>query len=462
MKDFTKGNEAKLIFYFALPMLLGNVFQQMYNTVDSIIVGRALGDGSLAAVGTSFSITFLLISLVMGITMGSTILISQYFGAKNMENVRKAMDTAYVFLFFASIGITIIGLIISGPVLKLMNVPQEIFAEAKTYLDITFIGMISMFGYNSISAILRGLGDSKTPLYFLIVSTIVNIVLDLIFVMVFKWGVAGAAWATVIAQTVSFLGGFAYLVKTHPLFKFDFRNMQFDKNIFSASIRIGFPSGVQQMLVSIGMMSIQSLVNGFGTAAMAAFTAAGRLDSFAAMPAMNFSQAMTSFTGQNVGAGKPERAKKGLMATIAMSAAISVVITVVMFIWGKELMMLFNTNPEVINIGASYLVIVSSFYIVFSTMFVTNGLIRGTGHTVFTMFVTIGSLWLVRVPLATVLSRTMGIDGIWWSIPIGWAVGCIIALGYYFSGKWMVPVTLKKPEGMEPDRRAIAKIEENS
>lgn len=443
MKDFTQGNEGRLIFFFTLPMLFGNVFQQLYNTVDSIVVGRALGEGSLAAVGSSFPIIFLMISLIMGVTMGSTIIISQSFGAKNMENVKKAMDTAYVFLMAASVFVTVSGLLLSGPILKLLNVPDEIFADAKTYLNIIFAGTVGAFGFNSISAILRGLGDSKTPIYFLISATIANIILDLAFVLVFHWGVAGVAWATIIAQAASFIGLYIYLSKTNPLFKLDIRNIRFDWDIFVSSLKIGLPTGIQQVMVSLGMMSIQSLVNGFGTVTMAAYTAAGRLDSFAMMPAMNFSQAITAFTGQNIGARKPERVRKGFRMTVLMAGSVSVAITLVMFIWGRQMMQLFNTNQEVVEMGRRYLMIVSAAYIIFSTMFVSNGLIRGTGHTMFTMLTTLGALWVVRAPAAVILSGKMGPDGIWWSIPLGWAAGMTISLAYYFSGKWTIPAGFK-------------------
>lgn len=460
MKDFTQGNEGRLILFFALPMLLGNVFQQLYNTVDSIVVGRALGEKSLAAVGSSFSIIFLMTALIMGITMGSTIIISQSFGAKNMENVKKAMDTAYVFLIVASVFVTILGLLLSGSILKLLNVPDEIFTDAKTYLNIIFIGMLGTFGFNSISAIVRGLGDSKTPLYFLILATIANIILDLVFVLVFHWGVAGVAWATIIAQAASFIGLYIYLSKINPMFRLDIRNIRFDRDIFLSGLKIGLPTGIQQVMVSVGMMSIQSLVNGFGTITIAAYTAAGRLDSFAMMPAMNFSQAITAFTGQNIGARKPERVRRGFWMTVLMAGSVSVVITLVMFIWGRQLMQLFNTNQEVVDVGRRYLMIVSAAYILFSTMFVASGLIRGTGHTVFTMFTTLGSLWIVRVPAAVILSRKIGSDGIWWSIPLGWAMGMTISLAYYFSGRWTTPVGFKasppdaennKPEQCYPE-----------
>ncbi|HBG16046.1 MAG TPA: MATE family efflux transporter [Firmicutes bacterium] len=443
MKDLTQGNEGKLIFYFALPMLIGNIFQQLYNTVDSIIVGNTLGKEALAAVGASFPIIFLLVSLIMGIAMGSTILIAQFFGAGKLDEVKKTIDTTYIFIFFSALAATIIGFATSGPILKLLRTPDEVFPMAKTYLDIIFAGIIVMFGFNSISAILRGLGDSKTPLYFLIISTLVNIGLDLLFIKVFNWGVAGAAWATVIAQGVSFLLGAIYLHKTHEFFSFNFKKMAFERQLFITSIKIGLPAGVQQMLVATGMMALSRIVNGFGTNAVAAYTAAGRLDSFASMPAMNLSAALSSFVGQNLGANKPERVKNGYLATLGMATLISVVITITVTLFGRELISLFNTDPDVIQIGTSYLIIVGSFYLVFSSMFITNGVLRGAGDTFIPMFFTICSLWLVRVPISAYLSRLMGTNGIWWGIPIAWTVGAALSGGYYLTGRWKRKVIVK-------------------
>ncbi|HNR79475.1 MAG TPA: MATE family efflux transporter, partial [Mesotoga infera] len=231
MKDLTSGNEGSLIVKFAIPMLLGNVFQQLYNTVDSIIVGNVVGKEALAAVGASFPIMFLLLSLIMGVTMGATILISQYFGAKDYEKLKKTLDTTYIFLFFGSIAISILGVLLSGPILRLMNTPQDIVGQAQTYLNIIFAGMLTLFGYNAISAILRGLGDSKTPLYFIIIATLLNIVLDLVFVMTFGWGIAGVAWATIISQGVSFLSGILYLNKNHDFLGIKLKGMRFDGEI---------------------------------------------------------------------------------------------------------------------------------------------------------------------------------------------------------------------------------------
>jgi putative MATE family efflux protein len=436
MKDMTKGNEAKLIFYFALPMLVGNIFQQLYNTVDSIIVGKFLGKEALAAVGTSFPIIFLLVSLIMGITMGATILISQYFGAKDMEKVKKTIDTAYITLFIASIILTIIGLIIGGPVLKLMKVPPEIFQQSKEYLDITFIGLIGMFGYNSMSAILRGLGDSKTPVYFLIVSSIINIVLDLLFILQFNMGVGGAAWATIISQGISFVWSVLYLNKNHKVFKINVKAMKFDKDIFYKSVKLGLPGGIQQMVFSLGMMTMQGLINSFGGVTMAAFAAASKIDSFASMPIMNFGAAISTFTGQNIGANKPERVKKGLTTTLIMSTVMSIAISVVLIILGLPLVRLFTNDSSVVAEGLSYLHRVTPFYFVIGAMFIINGVVRGAGEAIFPMIASILSLWLVRLPVAYLLSPSLGSNGIWWAIPIAWTFGFIITSLYFKSGKW--------------------------
>lgn len=443
MKDMTKGNEAKLIFYFALPMLVGNIFQQLYNTVDSIIVGKFLGKEALAAVGTSFPIIFLLVSLIMGITMGATILISQYFGAKDMEKVKKTIDTAYITLFIASIILTIIGLIIGGPVLKLMKVPPEIYQQSKEYLDITFIGLIGMFGYNSMSAILRGLGDSKTPVYFLIVSSIINIVLDLLFILQFNMGVGGAAWATIISQGISFVWSVMYLNKNHTVFKINVKAMKFDKEIFYKSVKLGLPGGIQQMVFSLGMMTMQGLINSFGGVTMAAFAAASKIDSFASMPIMNFGAAISTFVGQNIGANKPERVRKGLTTTLIMSTVMSIAISVVLIILGTPLVKLFTNDSSVVAEGLNYLYRVTPFYFVIGAMFIINGVVRGAGEAIFPMIASILSLWLVRLPVAYLLSPSLGSNGIWWAIPIAWTFGFIITSIYFKSGKWKNKAVVK-------------------
>lgn len=443
MKDLTRGNEAAQIFYFTLPMLIGNVFQQSYNLADSIIVGQALGKQALGAVGASFPILFLLVAMIIGITMGYSILISQYYGARDMERVKRAIDTAYILLFISSILVTVTGLAFSEPLLRILDTPEEIIPHAKIFLNITFAGSFFLFGYNSISAILRGLGDSKTPLYFLIVSTILNVLLVLLFVLVFKWGIAGSAIATVMAQGFSFIAGMLYLNKTQKVIRFSITKMKFDSEIFWKSLKIGLPVGVQQMLVAGGFLVLNRIVNQFGTDAVAAFTAAGRLDSFAMMPAMNLSAGISTFVGQNLGASKPERVKRGFQAALLMAAAVSVATSLAVFFFGSSLVSLFTTDANVIHIGTRYLLIVGASYVIFSTMFITTGVIRGAGDTLIPMFVTLLSLWVIRIPVSTILSQHFGTDGIWWGTPIAWTTGLVLSLAYYATGRWKKKVAVR-------------------
>ena len=252
MKDLTTGKEASVLVSFALPMLAGNVFQQLYNTVDSIIVGNFVGTQALAAVGTAFPVIFLMVSLVMGLTMGSTVVIAQYFGAKDKDKVRAAVDTGYITLFWTGLAMSVIGVLATDTILRLLKVPADVFPGASSYLRAIFAGLLALFGYNAISAILRGLGDSKTPLYLLIVASLINVGLDLLFVAVFGWGVAGAAWATVIAQGLSFAGGLVYINTRNEYVRLDLKSLRFDRDIFKQSVRIGLPTGIQQTMVSLG------------------------------------------------------------------------------------------------------------------------------------------------------------------------------------------------------------------
>ncbi len=452
MKDLTVGGESSNIVAFALPMLLGNIFQQFYNMVDSFVVGRFIGPAALAAVGTSFPVIFLMLSLIMGVAMGASILISQYFGAGNREKVRITVDTAYTFLFCAGIAVSILGVAAAYPILSLLHVPEEIREPAAAYLRITFAGMLPIFGFNAISAVLRGLGDSKTPLFLLIGSTLVNIVLDLVFVLAFGGGVASVAWATVIAQGTAFVGGLVYLDSRNDLVRVRIRGLVFDRDIFRAQIRLGIPTGIQQTLVSIGIMAITRIVNGFGTTVMAGFAAASRLDSLAMMPAMNLSQAITTFTGQNIGAGLPDRVKRGHRAALAIGIGISVFITVVMILFGSVLMSIFSADPEVVAVGSKYLLIVGLFYWLFVIMFINNGVLRGAGDAIVPMISTLLALYLVRIPCAILLSGPAGLgpDGIWWAIPSGWVMGAIFSSVYYASGRWKTASLRTRRQGPPP------------
>jgi putative MATE family efflux protein len=444
MKNLTEGNSGSLIFKFAMPMLIGNVFQQLYNIVDSIIVGRYIGKQALAAVGASFPLIFMLISFVVGVAMGTTIIVSQYFGARDIKMVKRSIETMYIFLFFASIIVTLLGITLSGPIFRLINLPDDVMPQAITYFNVYLSGTIFFFGFNGISSVLRGLGDSKTPLYFLVISTVMNVILVWLFVAVFKWGVAGSAWATVIAQAGAFFTGIIYLNRTHEIVKLNSLKLVFDRAIFRKSLMIGLPTGLQQTFVSMGMLAVTRIVNGFGTDVIAAYSVAVRLDSLAGMPAMNFGAALSTFVGQNLGANKPERVRHGLKATFMMSGALAVLTSLFVIIFRHQLMHLFTEDVAVIEIGAQYLVIVSSFYIFFSTMFVIGGVMRGAGDTIIPMFISLFALWVIRIPAAWILSRYFGVDGIWWSIPVAWFIGMSLSYLYYLKGNWKTKVVVRQ------------------
>lgn len=443
MKDLTEGKEGRRILSFALPMLLGNVFHQLYNIIDSIIVGNFIGKEALAAVGASFPVIFVFFALVLGVTSGSTVVISQYFGAKENHKVKQMVDTLFIMLFFASILISILGIIFSRPIFLLLKLPPEVMPLAEIYLKIFFGGSIAFFGFMGTSAALRGLGDSKTPLYFLIVSTLTNIGLDLLFVLVFHWGIVGVAVATLISQGGAFLTAIIYLNKTHEIIKFSLFNLKFNRDLFKKSIRIGLPTGIQQTVVALGMTALIGIVDKFGTSVIAAYTVAARVNSLATLPAMNFANALSTFVGQNLGAKKPDRVRRGFLATLKMSSLISVTVSLFVVFQGDFIMGFFTNDAEVIRVGEEYLTIVGSFYLVFSAMFATSGVLRGAGATVIPMITTVISLWMIRIPGAYFLSQKMGETGIWWAIPIGWIIGLILAYAYYLTGKWKNKVVVE-------------------
>jgi putative MATE family efflux protein len=438
MLDFTTGNPWKLLLQFSVPMLIGNILMQFYNIADTYIVGNFLGTTALAAVGASGPVIFALVSFIIGIAAGCTTIISQYFGAKDIEKVKRAIDTVVIFILVAASLIMLIGLSLSDVLLRAVNTPDDVLPSARIFLQITMIGILPLFGVNVLSAILRGLGDSKTPLYYMVVSSILNILLVLLFVPVLQWGIAGAAWATMLAQLITVIVMIVRLNRRHPIINIAFRPLNFNFDIFRNSIRIGLPNGMQQAFVAVGMMALLRIVNAFDSDVLAAYSIAGRIDSLASAPAMTFSVTIAAFVGQNVGAHKLDRIARGLRAMLAISTTISVVITVLVVVFRHTIMGWFapDTELNVIETGSRYLLIVGSFFAVFSAMFVIQGVMRGAGDTLIPMFITLFSLWLIRIPFASAMSEYIGPDGIWWSIPVGWSIGMVCAYFYYRSGRW--------------------------
>lgn len=446
VRDMTQGSPAKLIWAFSIPMFIGNMFQQFYNMVDAIVVGRFIGPHALAAVGTSFPVIFLLVSLVLGLSMGSGIVISQYFGAKDHAKTRRAISTAITFQVISAIVMSIVGVVASRPLLVLLGTPEIILPDAAAYMQIFFGGVVFMFAYNAIAGVLRALGDSKTPLYFLMVSTVVNVVLNVYFVVSLGWGVPGVAWATVISQGLSSVLCLIYIYYKVPYLKFTRHEWSFDKNIFATMVKIGIPSSLQQGIASVGMLVVQSLVNGFGPTTMAAFAAAGRMDSFAMMPVMNFSMAISTYTGQNIGAGRFDRIGAGLKATLAMVVVSTIVVTILVFTVGAQLITIFVSAAEtdVIRMGVDYMRTVSVFYVVFGALMVVNGVLRGAGDAFIPLFTSLTSL-VVRVVAAYWLTSTvLGYRGIWWSIPIGWSVAAFVPVLRYLSGAWRAKAVVRQ------------------
>ncbi|HBF3049024.1 TPA: MATE family efflux transporter [Clostridioides difficile] len=436
MKDLTTGHEGKSIFFFAMPMLIGSLFQQLYNTADSIIVGRFIGKEAMAAVSGANPIMFLLVAALMGVSLGFSILVSQFYGSGDLKKVKATIDTTYILLFIGSILISILGIVFGGPMLKLMNTPESVFAQSKLYLTIIFSGILFSAGYNSVSAILRGLGDSVTPLYFLIIATILNIVLDLTFIVVLRMGVEGVALATIMAQAVSFIISIIYLNKKHEVLKFKIKGIVYDNKIFKDGLRLGLPSGVQQMLFSIGNMALQFLVNSYGTSAMAAFGAGLRIENFISLPIMNLGSAVSTFVAQNIGAGENERVKKGIRESIKMTLVLAVTVIALILLFRENLIALFNTDKDVIKIGSSYLFIIGPFFLFIGTSFVLSSAMKGAGDSMFALISSIVSLWLGRLPASYMLSKFFGTDGIWIGIPFGWTLGLIVTVIYYKKGHW--------------------------
>ncbi len=436
MKDLTCGNEAKILITFSFPMILANLFQQLYNVVDTIVVGKYVGERALSAVGPAFPIVVVFLSLIMGFSLASNILISQFLGAKKEDDVRRTVHTTIYTIFFFGLFMSVLGAFITPYVLRLMRVPEDVMAFSESYVRITFSGILFLFLFNGFTAMLRGMGDSKTPLYVLVVSTISNAILDLVFVVSFNMGVEGAAYATIISQGISALLVIIIARKRCEFLRFNIFALAFDKDIFLKTLKLGFPSGIQQSLVGAGFMTLTSLVNNFGSVASASFVAASKIDSFATMPSFNMGLALASFTGQNLGAEKMDRVKRGLHRAWMIGAGITGVLSIIILIFAKQLVMLFLSSEVYIAGGLLYLYCVAPSYIIQATMFIVNGVIRGAGDTFFSMILTFLTMWVFRVPIAIVLSMFLGVKGVYLSIAIGFSIGATISFIYYKSGNW--------------------------
>lgn len=443
VNNLTEGKPLKLLFFFAMPMVVGNLFQQLYNMVDSMVVGRFVGEDALAAVGSSFPVVFLSVAIAAGLSMGCTVVISQFFGAGKIRDMKVTVSTSLISLGVIGLGIMALGEMIALPLLKLLGTDPDIMADSLAYLRIYFGGAVFLFLYNTLNGIYNALGDSKTPLKFLMVSALTNIVLDLLFVIKFHMGVAGVAWATLIAQGLCAFVSFFVLIGRLKKMEDEPGNTQISFSYFDADAarriaKVGIPSMLQQSIVSVSMMMMQGLVNSYGKVFVAGYTAATKIDTLAMLPNMNFSNAMSSYTAQNIGAGKHDRVKQGYKASMFMVVVFSLVITAFIFLFGPQLLGLFlnqGSEGSAMSYGLQYMQTVSVFYILMGVLFVSNGLLRGAGDMGAFMLSSVANLFC-RVAAAYLLAHFIGVSAIWWSIPTGWVVGSVFSILRVGGGKW--------------------------
>lgn len=430
----------KSLFFFALPMILGNLFQQFYTTVDSIIVGQFVGEDALAAIGASYSLTTVFIMIAIGGGIGASVIISQYLGANLLNKMKTSIYTALISFLSVSILLGLVGLLLSKAILLGLNTPENILADAMLYLRIYFLGLPFLFMYNILSSIFNALGNSKTPLYLLIFSSILNIVMDLALVRSFGLGIAGAAIATVFAQGLSAVISFMILMRTLKGYEIEKeeKRMLFDIHMLGNMVKVAIPSMLQQSIVSIGMLLVQSVVNGFGSSVLAGYTAGMRIESICIVPMIASGNAVSTFTAQNLGAGAPERVKRGYSAAVKMVFGFAVVIFLVLTVFHGAIIRSFldeGSGQAAFQTGNAYLSFIAFFFVCIGLKAVTDGVLRGAGDVVVFTLANLLNL-TIRVTFAFVFVPVLGVQAVWMAVPIGWTSNFLVSFIRYLSGKW--------------------------
>lgn len=430
-----KGSVTKSLLLFSVPMILGNLLQQLYNVVDTFIVGQCIGPNALAAVGSSFTLMTFLNSIILGLSMGSGVLFSMLYGAREIKKMKNAFFISFVGVGSISVILEIVCLLCIYPIMNILNIPESIYQDTYQYLIYIFIGIVFTFLYNYLASILRAIGDSKTPLLFLAIAAIVNVVLDVYFIVSLNMGVAGAAIATTIAQAVSAIGMFIFIYQKQRKLLPIKEDCYFDAHIFKKIREYSLLTCVQQSVMNFGILMIQGLVNSFGVVTMSAFAAAVKIDSFAYMPVQDFGNAFSTFIAQNKGANLPSRIKKGLRSAIITATIFCLIISALVYGFADKLMLIFihPSEVEIIRQGVEYLQIEGMCYLAIGCLFLLYGYYRGIGKPGVSVVLTIISLGC-RVAIAYLFASTLGTVAIWWAIPIGWfladATGIIYGLKY--------------------------------
>lgn len=437
-KDLTVGKPFKVILTFALPMIIGNIFQQLYNIVDTAVVGQFVSNDALAGVGSTASMVFLIVQVAMGASIGCSVVISQLYGSKRLKDTKTATYTTLITMGVMGILFSAIGLIFIDGILVMLSTPADIYDIAREYLQIYLYGCFPMLLYNGISSAFQALGESKLPLYFLIMSSVLNVALDLVFVLSFGMGVAGVAWATFIAQTLACLLSMFVLIRRMRKMYTEERAKAFDKTIFKKIVTIGLPSMLQQAVISIGHICVQSLVNSYGAAVIAGFTAANKVEQVLTSTFTNIANALSSYTAQNIGCHKIDRIKAGYRTTFYMIAVLSVIMLLLSVFIPDSLISIFvdsTASAEEILVGRQYLSIVGCTYLICGLMVISNGVLRGAGDVKIVVICSLCNI-AIRVGGAYLFSGVWGSAAIWWAVPMGWLVGAAISTVRYFTGKW--------------------------
>ena len=431
--DMTTGNPVKLILLFSIPLLIGNIFQQFYNMVDTIIVGRFIGVEALAAVGTTSSMVFLVNGFVMGLTSGFAVLISQKYGTKDEVGVKEAVASSIILSIIATILVTFISVLSAKPLLTLMNTPSNILKDASTYIIILYAGNIAIIFYNMMAAILRALGDSKTPLYFLIVSSVLNIILDLVLIINFKMGVAGAAYATVISQGVSAILCVIYTYKRYKILRLKKDDFKVKKKYYRKHLKVGIPMALQFSITSIGIMTVQSAINIFGSTVIASYAASSKVLQLVMQPATTLGVTMATYCGQNIGAKRYDRIKEGVKKCVQISIITSVISAIILIFLGKYFVMMFVSNPdaEILSYAQQVLNISAIFFIPLGLIFVYRNALQGIGDSFIPMMAGVYEL-VARAIVAFTLPKVLEFMGICLADPVAWFAAVIpLAYTYY-------------------------------
>lgn len=434
----TSGTIWKEILFFSVPLILGNLFQQLYNIVDSIIVGNVVGSHALAAVGAGGSVIQLLIGFCIGASSGAGVVTSQYYGARNEDGVRKAVHTTLAISVSAGIVLSVIGVLAAPAILRAMGTPEEVFSQAADYLQVYFAGIVFAIVYNMSAGILNAVGNSRRSLMYLVIAVVTNIVLDILFVYVFRMGVIGAALATDISQLVSCVFILRFLTKSKEMYRVQLRKIRFYDHLLSRILKIGLPTGVQSIVISLSNILVQSSINSFGATVMASYAAFNKIDGMILLPIMSISMAATTFCGQNFGACEMDRVKKGMKTSVGMGTVYAVAAGAVMLIFGPYIIRIFTAEQAVIENGIYMMNLMYPFYWALAIMNIAIGAIRGTGRTMEGMAVSVFSLCVCRVIwIFTAVRISHRLSTLILGYPITWIIGAVIMLVYIRWGRWL-------------------------